>query len=191
MKSALILAALIIECACSGGLKAGEPEYVGSNKCKACHIKQYKSWETSRMAAAFEVLKAGKSIESKKAQGLDPDIDYTTKDKCLSCHTTGFGKPGGFENVEKTPNLVGVGCESCHGPGSEYIKQDLMSLQNKDHSFESVRNAGLIYPPTGETCISLCHNENSPFINKDQKFDFEEKKDQGIHESLPLKYKHE
>jgi len=28
----------------------------------------------------------------------------------------------GFISKEKTPNLTDVGCENCHGPGSEHIR---------------------------------------------------------------------
>lgn len=39
--------------------------YVGSKKCKLCHIKEYKSWEATKMAKAFDILKPGNSAEAK------------------------------------------------------------------------------------------------------------------------------
>jgi hypothetical protein len=101
---------------------ADSAAYVGANKCKACHIKQYKAWNKTSMATSFENLKPGIKAEEKKKAGIDPDKDYTADKNCLRCHTTGFGKPGGFKSLEETPKLVNVQCEECHGPGAEYSK---------------------------------------------------------------------
>ena len=172
-----------------GSATAGEPAYVGAKKCKSCHIKQYKSWEQTHMAQSFEVLKPGIRPEEKKKAGLDPAADYSTDPECLPCHTTGYGRPGGFESLEATPALVGVQCEACHGPGSEYLAKDKMSLQNKEYKRADLVATGLVIP-NGDTCTSTCHNERSPFAVPGQAFDFEERKNQGTHEHIPLKYAH-
>jgi len=165
--------------------------YLGTKKCKKCHIKQFKSWRDSKMAKAFELLKPGVRAEAKKSAGLDPAKDYTTDAECLPCHTTGYGKPGGFVSMEKTPLLAGVSCEMCHGPGSEYTKKENMSLKNKHYKRAEVVKAGLISPVKADRCTEVCHNEKSPFYKKDQPFDFEKRKNDGTHKHYPLKYKHD
>ncbi|MGV3723565.1 MAG: multiheme c-type cytochrome [Actinomycetota bacterium] len=40
-------------------------------------------------------------------------------EECFVCHTTGLVKEGGRIQPEKS--ILGVGCESCHGPGREHV----------------------------------------------------------------------
>jgi len=163
-----------------------QSQYVGASRCRVCHLPQAKAWEATRMAKAFELLKPGVAADVKKAKNLDPAKDYTTDATCLECHTTGYGKPGGFVSIEKTPNLVGIQCEVCHGPGQEFLKPGKMTLQNKEYKRADLVAAGLVIP-TEATCRQ-CHNEKSPFYKP---FNYEERKKQGIHEHTPLKYAHE
>ncbi len=165
--------------------------YIGTKKCKKCHLKQFKSWKETNMAKAFDLLKPGVRPDNKKAAGLDPQKDYTTDAECLPCHTTGYGQPGGFVSVEETPQLIGVSCEMCHGAGSEYIKKEHMSLKNKHYKLAEVVKVGLVSPVTGDRCTEVCHNDKSPFVDKAQPFDFAARKDEGTHEHIPLKYKHD
>ena len=87
------------------------PSYVGADVCQECHLAEYTSFMTyakkSRSFESIEKLKKGLTVEEIK--------------KCYSCHTTGYGKPGGFVSPETTPNLKNAGCEVCHGPGSNHI----------------------------------------------------------------------
>lgn len=85
--------------------KTEEAKFVGSKKCRLCHLKEYKTWSATRHAVNFDSLEG--------AEREDPD--------CVRCHTTGYGRPGGFVSVAETPDLTNTGCESCHGPGSEHI----------------------------------------------------------------------
>ena len=163
-----------------------DAQYLGVSRCRPCHLPQAKSWQETKMAKAFELLRPGVAAESKRAHKLDPNKDYTHDAACLPCHVTGYGKPGGFESIEKTPGLAGVQCEACHGPGAGYLKPNLMSLQNKDYRLKGVVAAGLIIPGA-ETCQG-CHNEKNPFHKL---FDFKTQRDQGTHKHFPLKYAHE
>jgi hypothetical protein len=168
---------------------AEPPSFVGAKKCKACHLKQFQSWEQTKMAKSFDLLRAGVAAEAKTKAKLDPKKDYTHDEVCLGCHTTGFGKPGGFVSLEKTPDLVGVQCESCHGPGSEYLKQGGMTLQNREYKRADLVKLGLTVISV-ETCTSQCHNNRSPFVGKDYVFDYAKRRTQGTHEHPPLRFQH-
>ncbi len=163
-----------------------QSQYVGTSRCRVCHLQQAKSWQETKMAKAFELLKPGVAAEAKQAHKLDPAKDYTKDATCLACHTTGYGKPGGFVSFEETPNLVGIQCEVCHGPGREYLKPGKMTLQNKEYKRADLVAAGMVVP--SEATCKTCHNEKSPFY---QPFDYESRKRQGTHEHQPLKFPHE
>jgi hypothetical protein len=193
----LFLVVLVLIIASSGTVQAQEKEespaysYVGTKGCKKCHIKQFKSWNATKMAKAYDILKPGERAEAKAKAGLDPQKDYTKDPECLPCHTTGYGEPGGFVSLEESPQLVGVSCEMCHGAGSEYVKEQYMHLKNKNYKLAEVVKVGLIAPVTGDRCTEVCHNEKSPFFNKDEPFDFAKRRVEGNHELFPLKYKHD
>jgi len=162
-------------------LEAGTATYVGVKKCKVCHSKekmggtQYQVWKATKMAKAMESLKPGVASDIKTKAGLDPQKDYTNDPKCLKCHTTGYGEPGGFESMEKTPHLANVQCEACHGPGSEYRKPKIMSKkafkENWDAAHQKAVAAGLIRP--SEKVCAKCHNEENP-VHKFFKYNYTE-----------------
>jgi len=160
-------------------------QHQGAARCRTCHLAQFKSWEETKMAKAFDLLKPGVAAKAKREHKLDPDKDYTKDSNCLPCHVTGYGKPGGFQSLEATPALAGVQCEACHGPGGGYLKPNLMSLENKAYKRTEIVAAGLVIPNV-KTCKE-CHNEKSPFYKP---FDFEARKTQGTHQHLPLKFPH-
>ena len=164
----------------------GDHAFVGSKKCRTCHIKEFKSWEKTKMAQAFELLKPGVRVEAKTAAGVDPDKDYTADPECVRCHVTGHGSEGGFVDIASTPNLAGVGCEMCHGAGGTYIKKGYMTLKNKEYKKADIVAVGMVAEITEAQCVS-CHNSDSPFFKE---FDFELRKADGTHENFPLKYKH-
>lgn len=166
-----------------------EHAYIGSKKCMTCHIKEYKSWSETKMAKAMDTLKPGAAVEAKKAAGLDPTKDYTQDKTCLPCHTTGYGKPGGFVDMATTPTLAGVGCEMCHGPGGTYTGKQYMSLQNKEYKKAEVVAVGLVAEVGAAQCTG-CHNDKNPAAPKPYKFDYAAQKDKGMHEKFPLKYQH-
>ena len=96
------------------------------------------------MATAFEKLRPGVAADAKSAAGLDPDKDYTADAFCTFCHVTGYDKPGGFVDEATTPDMVGVGCESCHGPGGTYVQDEYMSLKNKQYVKAELVAVGMV-----------------------------------------------
>jgi len=85
--------------------------YVGSEACADCHPEEYENFS--------KYSKKANSSHSIKI--MASDLTPQEVEECYLCHTTGYGKPGGFESFEKTPELANAGCEVCHGPGSEHV----------------------------------------------------------------------
>ncbi len=88
------------------------PRYVGSRSCRPCHPREYTSF----------IRYAKKSTSYRSIERLQKGLTPEDIRKCYGCHTTGYGKPGGFVSVDKTPELKNAGCEVCHGPGGRHIR---------------------------------------------------------------------
>ncbi len=106
--------------------------YTGNQKCKRCHSLPSWRYRKDKHAHAFKAI-----VE--KRHEYDPE--------CVRCHTVGFGYITGFMSPDKTPALQDVGCEDCHGPGSDHVERPMQT------------DYGTV---TKETC-ETCHNvQNSP-----------------------------
>jgi hypothetical protein len=90
-----------------------KPVYVGSERCKSCHKSAYEVWSRSGHSHAYETLVKATRPSKRQFDG-----------ECIVCHTVGFGYESGFRNAKDTPKLLNVGCESCHGPASQHVKDD-------------------------------------------------------------------
>ena len=92
--------------------KKSRPVYVGSDVCQKCHEKEYDTFmKYAKKSKSYESIeRVKKGLTAEEIRG------------CYVCHTTGYGKPGGFVSVEKTPHLKNAGCEVCHGPGELHVK---------------------------------------------------------------------
>ena len=117
--------------------------YVGASKCRLCHNsathgKAYDTLYKTKHSKAFDGL-----VEDGKA-----DDPY-----CVVCHTTGFDEGGYRMGAPDTYNnkFKGVQCEECHGPGSDYMKRDIMKDRKKAVS------KGLKVP--NETHCIKCHDK--------------------------------
>ena len=110
----VIFMVYIVFCGLPMNIAATEtgPSYVGSMACKKCHETEYRNF----------MIYAKKSTSFQSIQRLKKELTPKEVDGCYYCHTTGFGKPGGFESEKKTPKLKNAGCEVCHGPGELHVK---------------------------------------------------------------------
>ena len=107
---------------------AGQSHYVGVEACSSCHKSEREFWDQTRHAVAYPTL----SSEHKEFN-LD----------CVSCHVTGYDKPGG-STVVHVEKLENVQCEVCHGPGSRHADKP---LEDK-----------LISIPEQGYCAATCHH---------------------------------
>lgn len=145
----------------SAGMASAEHQYVGAEGCKICHKAktgdQWQKWLDGPHAKAYETLKNEASAKIVADKGLSGNA--WELDECLRCHVTGHGEPAeafDAKAVAKGKYSVeqGVGCESCHGAGSDYKSKKVM----EDHDASVAAGMTVI---TAETCTA-CHNEESP-----------------------------
>jgi hypothetical protein len=147
--------------------------YVGSSACARCHAAIYKDWKTTPHAVALQTL---------------AHVDYDWDPECVRCHVVGWERnpsqpwawtlhDSGFRTPDKTPFLGGVGCENCHGPGSEHVAHpwDKSLFADEKAGEDEAGNGGAkpgVAPPPNRarpakrTCVR-CHDpENSHGFNE-------------------------
>ncbi len=108
--------------------------YVGTEVCQRCHVSESEQWKKTKHAHAWETL-----VEAKKDANTD----------CIPCHVVGYQKPGGFQPTgSPSPKMVDVGCENCHGMGTQH------------EAFAA--NPRQI---TEATCVTCHTKDNSPTFN--------------------------
>lgn len=170
--------------------------YVGTKKCKMCHVEWYDAMMETAKAASWEALEAGKRREDKQRVGLDPAKDYTTDATCLKCHSVGFGEPGGYEvpkpgdrrAARRVERFQGVGCESCHGPGEQFVEvmQEVLRSE-RPYDQRELRDAGL--RAVGAEVCHACHTGDAPCHDEKLKGDPLSLAERGFHHHVPLKYR--
>ncbi|MGB6854251.1 MAG: multiheme c-type cytochrome, partial [Thermoanaerobaculia bacterium] len=128
-----------------------EPVYVGVRVCSECHQgaesgHQFSLWRLSKHAKAHATLSLPVSEEIARRSGI-PEAPLEAR-VCLGCHTTGADA----EEWRRDETFLiedGVQCETCHGPGSEYI--DVEVMRNRELAMER----GLVMPER-QSCM-VCH----------------------------------
>jgi hypothetical protein len=105
----------------------GQPTYVGVAACAKCHQPAKAFWDTTKHSHAYATL---------SSQSKEYNLD------CVSCHVTGYDKPGG-SSVTHVDGLTDVQCEVCHGPGSLHSARPKVDVPHKK--------------PKEDTCLE-CHH---------------------------------
>ncbi len=131
-------------------------KYIGAEKCALCHKSeakgnQYGKWLTTAHAKAWATLASPKALEIAKKKGITTPPQQT--DACVKCHVAGFGQPAAMFDASFKKEL-GVQCEVCHGPGSDY--KGISVMKDKTAAIA----AGLLVPD--ESTCKKCHNAESP-----------------------------
>ncbi len=145
------------------------PYFVGAGTCATCHDgagmgHQMSQWISSRHARAYAVLSRPESRQIALLSGIP--VEPQRSPMCLGCHATGAEA----EDWEKDPTFHtedGVQCEKCHGPGSEYMDEDVMKNPT------AAMQAGLRIP-TIDDCVN-CHvvKGSHDAVHRQQPFDLE------------------
>ncbi len=152
------------------------PKYIGVEACFPCHSGlqtgyQFSRWRLTAHARAYATLSTPAAQERAKQQGLTEEPQNSAA--CLKCHATvADPKPGSF--LSSFSPSEGVGCEACHGAGSEYSLQAIMLDKG------AAKAAGL-KPVARSTCLA-CH-ENA----HGKPFDFDRAWKEIEHPSRPQK----
>ena len=134
-------------------------KYVGSQKCQSCHEEEHRTWLRSRHANAWKSL----------TDVANPPRDFDPE--CVGCHVVGwdglqrFPYVDGFVTAEKTPHLMNVGCESCHGPGEKHVAAE---LGDDEAAMEAIRAGMRLGSAVKTTCYSCHDGDNSPEFDFDR-----------------------
>jgi Cytochrome c554 and c-prime len=143
-------------------------KFAGSAACADCHLQATEIYVNTPHVHATETL-----------EKLDPPRQYDPE--CISCHATGwepqkyFPFESGFVGVKETPDLVGNGCENCHGPAARHVAAESGEIDVDEAELEQLRAAlrlkvvdnegnkdGQVFGKVVQMCME-CHDlDNSP-----------------------------
>ncbi len=129
----------------------GKPLYVGTMSCAQCHRSakmgfQFSRWKLTEHSRAWARLASPEAARIAAELGIS---DPQRAPECLRCHTT-----AGNSLESALPSYTvdeGVGCEACHGPGSEYQHEAVMLDR------AAALRAGL--RTVGREVCDTCHKE--------------------------------
>lgn len=136
-------------------------EFVGSEACGDCHAIAFDVWKDSGHFNATDSIIQPNNARGAIPRHFDPE--------CISCHVTGWDPQKfepfetGYWSLEKTPKLVGSGCENCHGPGSDHVKAESGDVEADAALLNKLREQMRLPLKLAESKCVECHDsDNSP-----------------------------
>jgi len=135
-------------------------QFASAASCKECHPTAWGVWSKSKHAHATETLTK-----------LDPPRQFDAE--CVSCHSTGWNPSefypytGGFDSLEKTPQLAGNSCDNCHGPSAAHVAAEKGRNAAKRTAEREALKLTVAF--ARDNVCAKCHDhDNSPdFAGKD------------------------
>lgn len=123
--------------------------YIGATRCRECHSEEYRQWQQTDHAGAYNTLVDAAGTHKKS--------------QCLTCHVVGIDTPTGFSLEAYSGNLLGVQCENCHGPGAIHFQHHKKMSESDNHQMPRFATLQDIQ----KMCIT-CHDKaNSPNFDFD------------------------
>jgi hypothetical protein len=109
-------------------------QFAGSEACAGCHTAAFEVFEKTPHSHATQSI-----VDLVPPRHFDPE--------CLSCHVTGWEPQkyypfiSGYMGLEATPEMVGNGCENCHGPAARHVAAENGEIEVDEAELESLRDA--------------------------------------------------
>jgi len=149
--------------------------FVGSSKCADCHDEEFAIWEDGVDGNGGPHEKA--TVDLKQNPNDDRVWVQRHHDpECVSCHATGWNPQKfypyktGFMDL-KDQDLMGNGCENCHGPGSAHVAIE----EDGGDPLERVRRAREMHLSVVNARVDACKEchdlDNSPDFLEEGGFD--------------------
>jgi hypothetical protein len=170
-----LLTALIMAWSCPAVAKqvsSAVQATVGPKACADCHKSSIRAWKATHHYKTFKALP--KKKDAKKIAKKMGSKRMKSKSDCLTCHFTSKPKKA------KTKVVAGISCESCHGPGRDWIdihsefggkgvKANNETPEHKITRYAESEKNGMIRPANlynvGKNCYS-CHTvPNEKLVN--------------------------
>jgi len=109
-------------------------QFAGSESCADCHTAATEVYLKTPHHHATQTL-----VDLVPPRHFDPE--------CLSCHVTGwepqkyFPFISGYLGLEETPEMVGNGCENCHGPAARHVAAENGDIEVDDDELKELQAA--------------------------------------------------